>query len=556
MDILDALSDLPEEYTAFAVRSETAQTASEEQTKTSTSQGGIVMNKNQKAKNGKSNFRISRTGIAAAVAVCIGLNAALISGISRMKQNSGTFAPAAAPEIDVQHPQYMELVDAMPTGIIVRITNDTGDALTYNPQYIVMQDGNKVADTELPPEFEYVPSPIQPGVCGQQLSFAQLPAGRYTLVNLAEDGESEGALGHIDFEISADFDSMVWIPDVCSMNYDEAKALLEEKGVDVTKRGTVYNGDDYAVNDVLMMEVPAYKTETDRNGIEYGCFHYDGNGYWINASDTVCLTVNIGTEGDAATVPYVVGKGYDIAKNDLIFRGYNVDKRSAYYDDVPAGWVAEETVADKAVPEEGMEAPVGSYVRLTVSLGKKPDTASAENPTDADAEDTVPVPDFVGMDWETAKHAAKEAGFLLAKMPCEPDGKTPGTVANQIPSAGEKVTDGSILVMYVAKKDGEQELAMEFSVTEPHKGSYYYCVRNEAQEIIGITFPFKMDMEDGSMTDYLYPDCSEENTKVEAFLVNYETKQEAVIGSYILHPETGTYDTITEDIEAAFRQIQ
>ena len=28
-----------------------------------------------------------------------------------------------------------------------------------------------------------------------------------------------------------------------------------------------------------------------------------------------------------------------------------------------------------------------------------------------------------------------------------------------------------------------------------------------------------------------------------------------MIGSYILHPETGTYETITEDIEAAFRQV-
>ena len=61
--------------------------------------------------------------------------------------------------------------------------------------------------------------------------------------------------------------------------------------------------------------------------------------------------------------------------------------------------------------------------------------------------------------------------------------------------------------------------------------------------------------ETGYMDDYMYPDCSEENTKVEAFLVNYVTKQEAVIGSYILHPETGTYETVTEDIEAAFRQV-
>ncbi len=480
IDILDALSDLPEEYTAFAVRSETAQTASEVQSKTSTSQGGIVMNKNQKVKIGKSNFRITRFGIAAAVAVCIGLNAALISGISRMKQNSGTFTPAAAPEIDVQHPQYMELVDAMPTGIIVKIKNDSEDDLAYNPQYIVMQDGNKVADTELPPGHIYFQSPIRPGESIQTLAFAQLPAGRYTLVNLAEDGESEGVLGHIDFEISADFDSMVWIPNVSGMDYDEAKALLEEKGVNAEMKFVNHSNDSYT-NQVVNMLIQPYKTEKTED-VEKGYLHADGKGYWVNEGDVITLTVNLGNNADTGDTEVM--------------------------------------------------------------------------PSDTDAAETVTVPDFTGMDWETAKQAAKDAGFLPSKMLCEPDGKLPGTVANQIPSAGEKVTDGSILVMYVAKKDGEQELAMEFSVTEPHKGSYYYCVRNEAKEIIGITYPFKMNMEDGSMTDYLYPDCSEENTKVEAFLVNYVTKQEAVIGSYILHPETGTYDTITEDIEAAFRQVE
>ena len=555
IDILDALSDLPEEYTAFAAHSEPEQAASENRTNTNISRGGIVMKTNQNAKTGASNFRIRKAGIAAAVAVCIGLNAALIYGISRMKQDTGITSPAAAPELDVQHPQYMETVDAMPTGIIVRITNDTENALAYNPQYIVMQDGNKVADTELPPEFEYVPSPIQPGACGQQLSFAQLPAGRYTLVNLSEDGVTEGALGHVDFEISADFDSMVWIPDVRKMNYDEAKALLEEKGVDVTKRGSVYNGDEYAVNDVMMMEVPAYKTEKDQDGIESGCFHYDGKGYWINTSDTVSLTINIGSDGDPATVPYVVGKGFESAKNDLMFRGYGVDKRTAYYDDVPAGYVAEETVADKAVPEEGVEAPLGSYVRITVSLGRKSDAAAQDSNTDTASAETVTVPDFTGMDWETAKQAAKDAGFLPSKMLCEPDGKLSGTVTNQIPPAGEDMLKGTVLRMYVAKKDGEQDLTMKFSVTEPHEGCYYFCVRNEAKEIIGITYPYKMNMETGYMDDYMYPDCSEENTKVEAFLVNYVTKQEALIGSYILHPETGTYETITEDIEAAFRQV-
>ena len=553
IDILDALSDLPEEYTAFAAHSEPEQAASENRTNTNISRGGIVMKTNQNAKTGASNFRIRKAGIAAAVAVCIGLNAALIYGISRMKQDTGITSPAAAPELDVQHPQYMETVDAMPTGIIVRITNDTGDALAYNPQFIVMQDGNKVADTELPPEFEYVPSPIQPGACGQQLSFAQLPAGRYTLVDLSEDGVTEGALGHVDFEISADFDSMVWIPDVRKLNYDEAKALLEEKGVDVTKRGSVYNGDEYAVNDVMVMEVPAYKTEKDQDGIEYGCLHYDGKGYWINTGDTVSLTINIGSDGDPATVPYVVGKGYDFAKSELLFRGYGVDKRTAYYDDVPAGCVAEETVADKAVPEEGVEAPVGSYVRITVSLGRKSDAAAQDSNTDTASAETVTVPDFTGMDWETAKQQATALGLRPGKEYFDSQGEPAGTVTFQSYQLGDEIPKGLVIMFHVAKDPQDDPMHMDFEIPENIEFLLYIYVRNAQGEIIGVSYPCMSNGLGGIQN--LYPDCAAEDTNAEAVLVNYETKQEAVIGSYILHPETGTYETITEDIEAAFRQV-
>ena len=374
MDILDALSDLPEEYTAFAAHRKAAQTASEKHEQSS--KGVIVMKKSLKAKNRESNHRFSRAGIAAAVAVCIGLNAAVFFGITRMKQDSGTFMPAAAPEIaapelDETHPQYMEITDAMPTGIVFKITNDSGHDLDYHPQFIIMQDGEKVADTELPPDTIYVQSPIPQGVCGRQLSFAQLPAGSYTLVNLTEDGTAEGTLGHVDFEISADFDSMIRIPDVRRMHYDEAKALLEEMGAAVEKKGVVYIGGDLEINDVVTMEVPAYKIGTDESGNETRYFHGDGSGYWINKGDTVCLNVNIGSEGDTTTVPCVIGKDWEYAKDTLLNLGFYVDKRTAYYDDIPAGTVAEETVNDRAVPADGLEAPIESCVRITVSLGKK-----------------------------------------------------------------------------------------------------------------------------------------------------------------------------------------
>ena len=111
------------------------------------------------------------------------------------------------------------------------------------------------------------------------------------------------------------------------------------------------------------------------------------------------------------------------------------------------------------------------------------------------------------------------------KTPDEPDEKAPGTVDNQVPPAGSNVQAGSILTMFVVKQEGEPNLGMLFSVAKLHKGVYYFCVCNAAQEIIGISYPFTMYMDDGKTTECVYPDCSKENTKAEAYLVNYETKQ-------------------------------
>ena len=383
IDILDALSDLPEEYTAFAVRNQTEQTASGRKAKTHTSQGGIIMKK-MRANEKASSVRISRAGVAAAVAVCIGLNAALIFGISRMNRDSGTFTPVAAPSVQQDEAQTdekacMQILAAcepVPTGIMIQVpdmTEEVHNAL--NPQFIVTQNGEKVADCELSNDS------FAQGANCQQLWFDRLPAGSYTLVNLAEDGQSEGILGHLDFEISDVFDDMIYITDVTGMNYDEARALLEEKGMNVDKKGVVSADSTCNVDDVVFVDYPAYKTETDENGNETYYFHSDGRGCWVNAGDTVTLSVNLGTDGEPQHVPYLVGQDWEQAKIELINRGFCVDKRSVYSDDIPAGDVAEETVDDTDVPEEGMEAAVGTYVRITVSLGSMPESEAAEEDT-------------------------------------------------------------------------------------------------------------------------------------------------------------------------------
>ncbi|MBR5372522.1 MAG: hypothetical protein IK130_09940, partial [Oscillospiraceae bacterium] len=97
MDILDALSDLPEEYAAFEVQkadlqgsSDTAQTAPAHKER-------IVMN--HTARITQTPHRASIAGIAAAIALCVGLNAALIFGIASLKQDPNTQMPGSEPPV-------------------------------------------------------------------------------------------------------------------------------------------------------------------------------------------------------------------------------------------------------------------------------------------------------------------------------------------------------------------------------------------------------------------------------------------------------------------------
>ena len=82
LDILDALSDLPEDYAGIATRQTESQNAVPQNAQSA--QGGIVMKTQGTAKKNQP-MHIGKAGIAAAVAVCIGLNAALIYGITKMK---------------------------------------------------------------------------------------------------------------------------------------------------------------------------------------------------------------------------------------------------------------------------------------------------------------------------------------------------------------------------------------------------------------------------------------------------------------------------------------
>ena len=538
LDILDALSDLPEDYAGIATRQTESQNAVPQNAQSA--QGGIVMKTQGTAKKNQP-MHIGKAGIAAAVAVCIGLNAALIYGITKMKSadNPIPFAEISA-DTGVSEQEtgllHMELLLAMPTSIVFQVRNETGeDEVPFNPQFIVAQNGEKVADASFSPRYTVPPTSIPAGMSEYEIVYEQLPAGSYTLVNLAEDGTSEGTLGHLDFEISAEYDSMIRIPDVRSMKYEEAKALLEEAGVSVSRVNVVRNENPpVEIGSVAKMNVPLVSTEERADGLRYE-YHHDGTGCWVRPGETIELLVYIGTgtDGEKIEVPDVTGMDAEEAITLLINSGFFVEKRSIYDEKVPEGKVVSQE------PEPGTEASGGTDVRVSVSLGN--------------SRKMVTVPDFNSMQWEDARDTAKELGLLPGKIYLDSQGEPAGTVMFQSFLPGDEVGEGTVFMMNVAKDPEAQPPYMTFSVPEGLHGLYYIYVRDAAGEMIGVGYPFKPN--GYAPNETVYPDCTADNTAVEAVLVNYETNQEAVIGSYVLHPDTSRYDTVSEDIAAAFRQV-
>ncbi|MBR3446998.1 MAG: PASTA domain-containing protein [Oscillospiraceae bacterium] len=625
LDILDALSDLPEDYAAFAVQKTEPQDAAGLTQDAQSAQEGIVMTQHGIKK--KEPLHFGRAGIAAAVALCIGLNAALIYGIIRMKTTVSTdpgSAYSAGTEQNTSEP-YMEVKVAVPTGVQLEMHNPTDEEIGVSGRFVVFQYGARVADCEVG-----APDAVRVAANNRStyiVNFPQLPAGSYTLYNLTEEGRAPGVFGTVDFEISAEYDSMVWIPGtgLKGMPYEEAKAMLEEKGVTVSKARSFFahvsesafvftdqeiqaDAPRFEVGDVVTMTVQPFKTE-DLIYTTMPYYRYDGKGYWVKPDEKVTLEVYIGEDGDPSTVPDAEGMEFEASQEVIWAEGFAIDKHYAYDADVPEGRII------SMEPKPGTERPIGETVRVMVSLGAKQDTVKIPDLTNlqqkfakreieerelkfelchiddpytragdavktdppagtavaigetvrvyistGNPNDTVYVPDFRGVDWKEAKKVTDELGLLLSVELVETDSEPAGTVLEQDKAFEEEVPVGSVVVCKVASDAAVpvQKITFRdttgFAAPDDQKAACYcIAVRNKDYEILGSSSLFRFGKD--PIPENVIVDCEEPNAKVFAVLIDAETKQEAEIGSYLLHSDTCTFDTISENIEAAFRQL-
>jgi hypothetical protein len=231
LDIIEALSDLPEEYTTFAVQKTESPDISETVQKAQITRGGIVMKK-QITKNNPSAPHIGKAGVAAAVAVCLGLNGALVYGISAMKKGDGTSVSQNdfASQITAQSVQVTE----------ESIAETTTAAATAAPQAAatkttVKTDTQANSDTEQPVQTTKAVNTT----AEQYTAYAEPEQNTDQPGNVNMDGDTRSKKALIE----------KYMPDgaydICQRNYDEHGGKLDI---------TYYDADDKEIDVIAYVQ--------------------------------------------------------------------------------------------------------------------------------------------------------------------------------------------------------------------------------------------------------------------------------------------------------------
>ena len=574
-DLLDAIGEVSEETVRKYALPDTSNSerAKEEDIMDKTLKQPISQTK-------KKPFRINMGTAAAAVALCVGLNAAIIFGVHKMKQDaagitSGSQTTPSSQIAPVSEPDqpYMEVMGANETEVTVKLKNPTNKAFTYHSEFAVM-DGKKKITVNRASVYE-LDTPLAP----QQtvyvvFAYQRQKPGKYKFVNLNKDSTVSDSFEPVEFEIPAEQKDSIRVPELIGMDRNEAAEMYGDR-IHIVADSFEYSG--YEENRIFDQDIPA-------EGL-------------VSTGTTVHVKVSLGNK--KVLMPDLTDWDFETAKSTIVGLGLMIDKRIAYDPEVEAGRVI------STDPEGPVEIEPGSYVRVTVSLGKN--------------SDTVPVPNFVNMDWDTAKTVAEGLHLELVKKQIFDEAEK-GTVLKQSVQPTEEVGEGSVIELTVSTGAGyegilvPQFVGMQWELAEttanalkipntkkvvdddapagtviaqdvdpgtvPDENTLVTLTvsSGQKQEAVRISFNIpagaagkyhialyesgaakaiggQFDPEYAAGVTSLVIEGSE-TIDVVAVLVNDGNGKEATIGTYRVDFENRSYETISEDIAAAFEKVQ
>lgn len=153
----------------------------------------------------------------------------------------------------------------------------------------------------------------------------------------------------------------------------------------------------------------------------------------LEEGKTINFVVSKGTKTeDKVSVPSVVGKTEEAAKNTLSSAGFSVSVETKYSTDVAKGKVISQS------PGSGSQVSKNSRVVITVSKGEKPETM-------------VSVPNLRYFTESEARSELRSSKLVLGSVLTEySDSVEKGLVIRQTVSSGSKVKEGTAVGIYVS----------------------------------------------------------------------------------------------------------
>ena len=200
------------------------------------------------------------------------------------------------------------------------------------------------------------------------------------------------------------------VPDLKGLSYKEAKTLLSEMGLQISKGDEVDS--DSVTEGLIASQYPSAKTKVDKGDI---------------------ITVNISKGKKDAVVPKLVGTTFtsesDVSAT-LSKYGYKLGKVSYEESYETPGTIIKQS------PDAGTTAEKNTTVDIVISKAKSKAT----------------VPNLNGMTYDQAESALQSLGFSVGRVTEEENnGFTAGTVFKQYPAANSEYQTGSTVDIWIAK---------------------------------------------------------------------------------------------------------
>ena len=223
------------------------------------------------------------------------------------------------------------------------------------------------------------------------------------------------SFGGITTQDEEDKSGKVTVPDVRGMSEENAKALLNKKGL--------------GIQVVTRKESKKYKAgKISKQTPEAG--------EKVSKHTKIEVVVSSGLVGSKKAIPYVSGMSETEAQNELEEAGFKVTSSFQYDDSVESGKVISTT------PEAGTKAEKGSTVTMLVSQGSNKKT----------------VPDVRAMADATAQSTIKSYGFNVGTVTYDySDSVEKGMVISQTVEPGTKASAGTSISITVSNGPKPEE---------------------------------------------------------------------------------------------------